>query len=154
MTTGATGNEITSVVFDDSKKLNKFVQKNQVVIPQYEYLQSPPLTATSASQPIFTAPNTNETFQVVAASVRFGTAGGAAAAITVEVAPAGTAVGSGTAQLSSTLSLTGTANTAVNGTLIASPTPITAGASVNLVLSGTLTGLANGMLTVVLQRTA
>lgn len=127
-----------------------------VIVPTYEYIQDVQNQVAAASYAvnhgIFAAPNSNETWQVVAASVRFTTAGGASCAVTVEVAGAAVAPGSGTAQLTATMSLTGAANTTVNGTIIAAPTVISAGSSVNLVFSGTVTGLLGAVVTVVLQR--
>lgn len=76
----------------------------------------------------------------------------ASATVQVEVANGTTAPGSGTNQLQSALALSGTANTPSNGTLIASPTKVTAGGRINLIFAGTSTGLANGCVTVLLKR--
>mgnify|MGYP006876735428 CR=1 FL=1 len=61
------------------------------------------------------------------------------------------APGSGTAQLSSAISLSGSANTVQNGTLIASPTTIVAGNKVSIDVGGTLAGLL-GTCTLTLKR--
>lgn len=119
-------------------------------VSYYEYV-SVPLTASSATQTAFVASNDNTTWQVAAVSSRFGTAS-SSGAIQVEVAGAGVAAGSGTNQLTGTVSLAGTANTTANGTMIASPTAIAAGSAVNIVVSGTMTSLANCNVTIVLQR--
>ena len=62
------------------------------------------------------------------------------------------ATGSGTNQLTGTMSLSGTANTPVNGTVVAAPLAIAAGNRINLIFAGTVTGLANCVITVVLQK--
>lgn len=122
-----------------------FSQQQDVVVV------SPTLVAASTSLPLFTVPNDGPSYQVAAFSCRFGTASSSGTA-TIEVATAGTAIGSGTAQLTGTVSLAGTTNTTVNGTLIASPTNAPSGTSVNLVLGGTMTSLANGQCTTTLVR--
>lgn len=106
----------------------------------------------AVSHTLFVNDNTGSTFKVVGVSAVFTTAGGAAAAVTAEVATGTQAIGAGTAQLTAPIVLTGAANTVVNGTLIASPTTITAGARVNLIFSGTVTGLAGATIIVALQR--
>lgn len=127
------------------------ISGTRLPLSYYEYYTSPILTASSASQPLFTVPSDGCTWQICAVSTRFTTAS-SSGTLQVEIAGAGIAVGSGTNQLSSTISLAGTANTTVNGTVIASPTTVAAGSSVNLVLAGTLTSLAGCLVTVVLQR--
>ena len=84
------------------------------------------------------------------ASVVFTVAGGAGAAVTIEKLTGTTAAGSGTALLTATMILTGAANTVVNGTLIATVTSLTfaAGDRIGVVLSGTLTGLAGGIVSI------
>lgn len=120
-------------------------------ISYYEYCASSVLSATSATQPLFTVPNDGCTWQVAGVSARFSTAS-SSGTLQVEVAGAGVAPGSGTNQLTGTVSLAGTANTTVNGTVIASPTTISPGASINLVIAGTMTSLAGCVVTVILQR--
>lgn len=124
-----------------------------VLVPSYETEQVFGLGASSTSQTIFTCDTVSGNYTIAAVSVVFGTAS-SSGTLQVEVASGTTAVGSGTNQLSSAASLSGTANTVVNGTIIASPTTIAAGSRINIILAGTLTGLANCCVTVVLQRTA
>lgn len=122
----------------------------------YEYIQDVQNQVAAASyavsHTIFVAPNTGETWQVKAVSAVFGTAGGSGCALQCEVATGTQAIASGTNQLTGTIALTGTANTTVNGTVIAAPTAIAAGNRVNLIFSGTVTGLANACVTVTLQK--
>src|SRR5882672_1443428 len=100
------------------------------------------LSATSVSQGIFIAPN----FSVS------GTAGGSGAALTIEHLTGTQAAGAGTALLTATIPLTGTANTVLYGTLSTTVTAaqgtISPGDRIGVILSGTLTGLANCILQV------
>lgn len=105
----------------------------------------------AVSHTIFVNDNTGSTFKVAAVTVNFGTTS-TSGTLQVEVATGTQAVGAGVNQLTGTMSLSGTANTVVNGTVIASPTTITAGARINLIFAGTVTGLANASITVALQR--
>lgn len=124
-----------------------------VVMPLYETEQSFNLGASSTSFTMFVNDGLSGTYQIAAVAVVFGTAS-SSGTLQVEVATGTTAVGSGTNQLTGTVSLSGTANTAVNGTLIAAPTAIAAGSRVNVILAGTMTSLANCCVNVVLQRIA
>lgn len=124
-----------------------------VIVPLYETVQINGLGASSASQTAFVCDQLSGTYQLAGVAVNFGTAS-SSGTLQVEVASSGTSQGSGTNQLTGTVSLSGTANTAVNGTVIASPTQITSGSRINIILAGTLTGLANGSVSLVLQRTA
>lgn len=124
-----------------------------VVLPLYETANVPGLGASSASLTAYVNDTLSGQFQVAAVVATFGTAS-SSGTLQVEVATGTQATGSGTNQLTGTVSLAGTVNTPVNGTIIASPTTITAGARVNLILAGTLTSLANCCVVVVLQRTA
>lgn len=141
----------TSLVLDQKASS----QAGTVLVPLYELVTVPGLTATSTSQTAFVMDNAagSQQYQIAAVSARFGTAS-TSGTLQVEVAGAAVAVGSGTNQLTGTVSLAGTANTTVNGTVIASPTAITAGTAVNIILAGTLTSLANCAVTIVLQRIA
>lgn len=105
----------------------------------------------AVSHTIFVNDNVSGTYKVSAVSAVFGTAS-SSGTLQVEVATGTTAVGSGTNQLTGTMSLSGTANTTVNGTVIASPTTITAGARVNLIFGGTVTSLANAVVSVLLTK--
>lgn len=105
----------------------------------------------AVSHTIFVNDNLGGTYKVVAATATFGTAS-TSGTLQVEVATGTQATGAGTNQLTGTVSLAGTANTPVNGTVIASPTTITTGARVNLIFAGTVTNLANASVNVVIQR--
>jgi hypothetical protein len=131
---------------------------DNVLVNKYEHIILP-LTSSSASQLAFVAPSLgsgagiDSSWQVAGASVRFHTAS-SSGTLQVEVAGAGIARGSGTNQLTGTMSLAGTADTTVNGTMITTPTAIPAGAAVNLIIAGTMTSLADCVVNVVLQRIA
>lgn len=130
-------------------------QQTAIILPKFETvvdLQNQVAAASYAvSHTIFVNDNVSGTYKVVGASAVFGTAS-TSGTLQVEVATGTQAVGAGTNQLTGTISLAGTANTTVNGTVIASPTTITAGARVNLIFAGTVTNLANCVVTVTLQR--
>lgn len=126
-----------------------------VLNSQNEYVSFTALAATnfaaSTNYPIFVVPNDGATWKVVAVSYRFSAQAGSAATFTVEVTPSGTAMGSGTAQTGN-LTLQGTTNTVINGTLTASTT-LAAGSQLTLVVGSTATtSLANLEFTAVLQR--
>jgi hypothetical protein len=121
-----------------------------------EYVNSPTFAAAtfaaSTSYPLWTAPNDQTTWQIIAVSARYTAAAGSAATFQVEVAGAAVAPGSGTAQNSTGIALNGTANTTVNGVLT-TQTVISAGTSINLVVGSTATtSLVGCNITVVLQR--
>ena len=108
-----------------------------------------PLAAANTSFATFVAPYA---VRVLAVYARFGVTS-SSGTLKLEDTPSGTAVGSGTALMSATMSLSGTANTNVNGTssLIAAPI-VPAGDSLSIILAGTLTGLANCVVTIILQK--
>ena len=114
--------------------------QNQVVAASY-----------AVSHSIFVNGTTGGTYKVTGASVSFGTAS-TSGTLQVEVATGTQAIAAGTSQLTGTVSLAGAANTVVNGTVIASPTTISAGARINLIFAGVVTNLANAIVTVTLQR--
>jgi hypothetical protein len=124
-----------------------------VITPMFEPLQLTGLGASTASFTAYVNDNISGTFVVSAVAVVFGTAS-SSGTLQVEVATGTQAVASGTNQLTGTVSLAGTANTTVNGTVIASPTTITAGSRVNVIIAGTMTSLANCAVVITLQRTA
>jgi hypothetical protein len=124
-----------------------------VILPVYETIQVLGLGASSASLSAFVNDNVSGQYVIAGVTATFGTAS-SSGTLQVEVATGTQATGSGTNQLTGTVSLAGTANTPVNGTLIAAPTTIAAGSRVNVILGGTLTGLANGAIAIVLQRVA
>ncbi len=124
-------------------------------VPMYEYIADEQNQQTAAnyavSHSVYLQDNVSGTFQIAGVSVSFGTAS-ASGTLQVEVATGTQAIGSGTNQLTSTLSLAGTANTPVNGTVITTPTTITAGSRVNVIFAGTVTGLANAIVTIALLK--
>lgn len=124
-----------------------------VVLPLYETEQVFGLGASSSSLTAFVNDSVSGQYVVGGVTANFGTTSSSGTA-QVEVATGTQAVGSGTNQLQAALSLSGTANTPVNGTVVASPQTIKAGDRVNVILGGTLTGLANGCVNIVLQRVA
>jgi len=104
------------------------------------------LVATSVSQDLLIAPYP---LQVSGVSVTFGTASSSGTADLVKMTGT-TAVGSGTTTLTGTMSLAGTANTPVNGTLVSTlaTLQLAKGDRLGLKLGGTLTSLANCNITV------
>ncbi len=104
------------------------------------------LEATATS---FTIHIANDNYQITAVEAIFSTAS-SSGTLDVEVASDGTAVGSGTAVLTAPLSLAGTANTKVSGTLSSNvdDLQVAAGQHVNVILAGTLTSLANCCVTI------
>jgi hypothetical protein len=133
---------------------NKTVNFGGAVIGTYEPildLQNQVAAASYAvSHTIFVNDNVSGTYQVSAVSAVFGTAS-SSATLNVEVATGTQAIASGTNQMSSTISLAGTANTVVNGT-ITTQTAITAGARVNVIFGGTVTSLANCAINVTIKK--
>ncbi len=131
------------------------LREGGIIIPRYELIQDVQNQVAAASyavsHSIFVCDSVSGTYQVAGVTVNFGTAS-TSGTLQVEVATGTQAPGSGTNQLTGTISLSGTANTPVNGTLIGSPTTIAAGNRVNLIFAGTVTGLANTVVTVALQR--
>lgn len=125
-----------------------------------EYVNVGPLAAATFAQntayPVFTAPNDGKTWKVIGISYRFSVQATGAATFGVEIAGAAVAPGSGTLQTGA-LSLQGTANTTLNGTLltfVAATMTISPGSSVNLVVTNTAatTGLVGFTATLMLQR--
>jgi len=140
-----------SVIVSNIQSEQSTAGNTGVIVPAYEYVQSGTLTASSTSQTLWVNPNVGGTYKIVAATVTQGTAS-SSGTMQVEVATGTQAIGGGTNQLTGTMSLSGTANTPVNGTVIASPTTIAAGNRINIILAGTLTSLANCVVTITLQR--
>lgn len=106
------------------------------------------LTAASVSQIIFACP-ANQTFQISEVRTIFSTASSSGVA-KLEVLTGTTAPGSGTA-ITGNIALSGTANTLT----VTAPTTavvLAAGSRVNVILSGTMTGLVGGYLQVTLKR--
>jgi hypothetical protein len=111
-------------------------------------LTSPTLTSSSTSFTLFVS---DGTYTISAVSVTFGTAS-ASGTMNVEIATGTQAIGSGTAVLTGTMSLAGTANTPVSGTLTSTTAnlQVAAGNRINVLLAGSLTSLANCVVTVTL----
>lgn len=108
-----------------------------------------PASATSTSQTIFTC---DAAYQLVSVSESH-TVASSSGTLMVEKCTGTTAPGSGTAQLTGTVSLAGAANTTLSGTLLTAPTINYAkGDRVSLKFAGTMTSLANSCITVVLKR--
>jgi hypothetical protein len=116
------------------------------VIPQAEFIHVQ-LLATVVTQPVFIA---DTTYQVTGAKCDPSIAS-TSGTFQVTVESGTTAPGSGTAQLTGAVSLSGTANTVVSGTLAASPTTLNAGDRISAVFGGVLTGLV-GTCTIYLKR--
>lgn len=109
-----------------------------------------PLSAASTSQAVFIA---DQNYIITKVSVVFGTAS-SSGTLNVETRASGTAAGAGQAVLGSTLSLSGTANTIVAAapSVGAVLSTVSAGQIVGIVLAGTMTGLANGVVAITMQR--
>ena len=104
------------------------------------------LVATSTSQDLLVAPYP---LQISGVSVTFGTASSSGTADLVKMTGT-TAVSAGTTLLTGTMSLAGTANTPVNGTLVSTVATLqlAKGDRLGLKLGGPLTSLANCNVTV------
>lgn len=137
--TGATTPGSTSTTYIPGHS-SAFSNQNQVAAASY-----------AVSHTIYVHPNVTSTYQVAALTATFGTTS-TSGTLQCEVATGTQAIASGTNQLTGTVSLAGTANTPVNGTIIASPTTISSGARINLIFAGTVTNLANAQVTVFLKR--
>lgn len=118
------------------------------------------LSATSTSQTVFTAPASaglNGQYKFIWATVRFGTQS-TSGTLQIEKAASGTAVGGGTNLLQGTMALSGTANTPTHSSGAAAPVTnpntvtLSAGDSLNFIIAGTMTGLANCLVTIWLAR--
>lgn len=99
------------------------------------------LSATDASRAIYVA-----TRAMILKSVKeFHSTASTSGTLTVEKLTGTTAAGSGTALLTGTISLAGTANTVLSGTLISTIASLTfaAGDRLGVVIAGTMTNLAN-----------
>jgi hypothetical protein len=121
-----------------------------VKLAKYHVVDINGIAAASASQTVFIA---NAAYLVADVKVSFGTAS-SSGTLQVEKATGTTAVASGTNILTGTVSLAGTANTTLSGTIVGGlTTPVLAsGDRLNIILGGTLTSLANGCVTIYLQR--
>lgn len=152
---GGTDLIVNNIVLGGNSSGGSLTSTGVSMIPKYEAItdvQNQVAAATYAvSHTIFVNDNTGSTYKVAGVTASFGTTS-TSGTLQVEVATGTQAIGAGVNQLTGTMSLSGTANTPVNGTVITTPTTITAGARVNLIFAGTITGLANAIITVALQR--
>jgi len=109
-----------------------------------------PLTAASVNSTLFIAP---VGYRVQSITETHSVAGGTGATCHLEVIPSGTANGSGTTIAGTTLALTGAANVIQKATPTSTTgATIPAGSRLGVVVGGTLTGLAGGVLQVSLVR--
>lgn len=108
------------------------------------------LTASSASQQIFVA---DDYYQLVAVKEAHGTAS-TSGTLQVEHLTGTQASGAGTSMLTGTMSLSGTANTVISGTLVStlSTLQLAPGDRLGLVIAGTMTNLANCAVSLFLKR--
>lgn len=153
------------VTWNNGQKVGAFsagqggFQENNILLPKYEIINDTQNQVAAASyavsHTIFVCDNVSGSYVVAGVTATFGTASGSGT-LQCEVATGTQATGSGTNQLTGTISLAGTANTPVNGTVVAAAnlTTIAAGCRVNLIFAGTVTSLANCNVNVVLQRIA
>lgn len=137
-------------VLGDPTQLSDNYSANLYKVPKRVTVSVAGLGASSTSQVVFTPPD-NDSYVLDGVAVDFGTAS-TSGTLQVEYAPSGTAVGSGTNQLSATVSLAGTANTPVFGTLASPLNTATQGGRFNIILGGTLTSLANCNVTLTFRR--
>ena len=135
----------------------KSTNTSPLIVPYYETIQyqqgGQAAAAFATSSTIFLDDTLSGTFIIASVSAVFGTTS-TSGTLQVEVATGTQATGSGVNQFTGVVSLAGTANTTVNGTLLAAPTQISAGSRVNVIFGGVATGLANCCITVALQRIA
>lgn len=137
-------------ILGDGTQLADNYSSNLYKVPKRESVTVSGLGASSTSLTAWVPPS-NDSYVLEGVAVSFGTAS-TSGTLQVEYAPSGTATGSGTNQLTGTVSLAGTANTPVFGTVISAPTVATSGGRFNIILGGTLTSLANCTVTLTFRR--
>lgn len=140
-------------VIDSKAPAGGTAKGQSVILPVYETEQVFGIGASSTSLTCFVNDTVSGQYVIAGVSVVFGTAS-TSGTLQVEVSTGTQAVGGGANQLSAPISLSGAANTTINGTVVATPVVVAAGARVNIILGGTLTGLSNMCVTFVLQRVA
>lgn len=120
-----------------------------VIIPQTKTIVWSPF-ATDLTQAFFIA---DEAYQVTAVRAVFGVAS-ISGTLQIEKLTSTTVPGSGTSMLTGTLSLAGTANTVLSGTLSGTVgnLQLAAGDRIGGVLAGTLTSLLGAVVTLTLKR--
>ena len=136
------GTDSTPIDSRDIQRLYYTIQDKQNQLSAANY---------AVSHTVYLQDTVSGWYNIMACSVVFGTTS-SSGTLQVEVASGTQAVGSGTNQLRSTVSLSGTANVVVNGTVINKPTVIKAGSRINLIFAGTVTGLANCCVSLCLKR--
>lgn len=106
------------------------------------------LTATDASRNVWIAPRACRLKSVSEVHSTASSSG----TLQVEKCTSTTAPGSGTVLLTGTMSLAGTANTVVNGTLISTEASLTfaAGDRLTIKIAGTMTNIVGGVVTITL----
>jgi hypothetical protein len=117
------------------------------IIPQTVTI-AVPLLASILDQNVFIADNT---YQLTAVRCVYSVAALLSGTLQVTIETGTSAPGSGTSQLTSAINLSTTVNTVYSGTIIGSPTTISAGNKVSINVGGTLTGLL-GTCTLTLKR--
>lgn len=118
-----------------------------IIVPQYVTI-AVPIGLALADQTVFVA---DSTYKLTAVRCVYSVKALSNGTLQVTVDTGTGAPGSGTAQLSSTLDLSETVNSVISGTLISSPTSISAGDRIGFDFSGTLTNLL-GTCTLTLKR--
>ncbi len=116
------------------------------IVPQSLFV-TVPLTAAILTQPVFIA----DTSYQVTGTKCVPSLASISGTLQVTVDTGTDAAGAGTSQLTGTVSLAGTVNTVVSGTLVGSPTTTSAGDRISASFGGTLTGLL-GTCTIYLKR--
>jgi hypothetical protein len=142
-----------SLFSNESPALSATATAGGNVIPNTEPVVFSAQAASQAiSQSIF-MPDSTGTYQVVSVQAVFGTAS-SSGTLQVEQLTGTTAPGSGTVMLTGTVSLAGTANTIVNGTLVSnsSTLQIAPGQRLGLKFAGTMTSLVGLVVVVGLKR--
>lgn len=122
-------------------------------IPEdYEFVVSIP-AATQAVDSIVWSAKSGNYYQLVGVSATFQTAS-TSGTLQVQKCPVGTAAGSGTALLTGTMSLAGTAGTTVNGTLISTTSSLSFAPTDRLALDfgGTVTNLVGLYITIRMKK--
>lgn len=127
---------------------------NGVIVPIYEDIQANQFGVVASnwavSTTMFVNDNVSGTYKIAGGTAVWGTAS-SSGILKLEVATGTTVIGSGTSQTSTGIDTSTTAATA-NNFILTTQTTITAGSRVNLIWSGTITGLAICSVNVVLQR--
>lgn len=146
-------------ILGDGTLVRSIALGTDVKLQLEEFVNIPNMSATQAvSQVVFICPK-NEQVQITGIEATFGTAS-TSGTVTLEKLTGTQASGSGTALLTGTMSLAGTANTPVFGTLISTVSSLnlsaTAGVQdrLGLVFAGTVTNLVNCVLQIRFRRIA